>query len=352
MSETSPANPLRVVRLSRDRLTFRVHVRSLIVCIVLAAVALAVAIVSVGSGEYPLSPIEVVQTLFGSGPAGADLIVMDIRLPRVLDALLVGAALGIAGAIFQSLTRNPLGSPDVIGFTQGAAAGALLMFAFVGGGSLAVAAGAVVGGLVTAALVYGLAFQRGSQGYRLVLVGIGFSAFLASTTGYLITKVSLGTAQSARVWLVGNLNGRGWEHVEPVAIALLVLTPCIVILSRHLTMLELGDEAAAALGIRVERSRLLLVGVAVLLTAVAVASAGPIAFVALAAPQVARRLTRASGPGLGASAVMGATLLALSDLAAERLFGNTPLPVGVVTGAVGGVYLAWLLFHGWSAQER
>ncbi len=341
----------RVLRSSSGRRSVLVNVRTLVVCGILAVVALGVAVVSIGSGHYPLAPWEVVQTLFGAGPPGADFIVYDLRLPRVLDAFLVGGALGVAGAIFQSLTRNPLGSPDVIGFTQGAAAGALATFWLIGGGTFAVSLGAVIGGIATAVLVYSIAFQHGSQGYRLILVGIGFSSLLASLTAFMLTKVDPGKAQAARVWLVGNLEGRGWEHVVPVGLALLVLLPCVAYLAVRLRMLELGDDAAAALGIRVERSRLGLVAVAVLLTAVAVASAGPIAFIALAAPQVARRLTKASGPGLAAAGVMGATLLAVSDLAGERIFPDTPLPVGIVTGGVGGVYLAWLLFTEWKSPR-
>ncbi len=346
-----PPGDARVLRFGSGRYSVRLHVRTVVVCAALAVVALAVAVISIGSGHYPLTPVEVLQTLLGGGPDGADFIVYDLRVPRVLDAFLVGGALGVAGAIFQSLTRNPLGSPDVIGFTQGAAAGALITFGVVGGGTFAVALGAVVGGIVTAVLVYSLAFQHGSQGYRLVLVGIGFSSLLASFTAFMITKVDPGTAQAARVWLVGNLEGRGWEHVAPVALALAVLLPCTAFLASRLRLLEMGDDAASALGIRVERSRLALVAVGVLLTAVAVASAGPIAFVALAAPQLARRLTRATGPGMAGAAVMGATLLAASDLAAERVFPDTPLPVGIVTGGVGGVYLAWLLFTEWKTPR-
>lgn len=352
MSTASPSKRIRMLRLARNRIVIPINVRTLVVCAALALAALIVAVISVGSGDYPLSPIEVLQTLVGVGPPGADLVVLDFRLPRMLDALMIGAALGVAGGIFQSLTRNPLGSPDVIGFTQGAAAGALIAFTFSQTNTYVVAAGAVVGGLVTAVLVYSLAFQNGSQGYRLILVGIGFSSLLASLTAYLITQISAGAAQTARVWLVGNLNGRGWEHVVPVAIALVILLPCVAALSRPLRTLELGDDTAAALGIRVERSRLLLVAVAVLLTAVAVASAGPIAFVALAAPQLARHLTRSSGPGLSAAAMMGAALLALSDLVGERMFSDTPLPVGLVTGGVGGAYLAWLLFSARRGKGR
>jgi iron complex transport system permease protein len=199
--------------------------------------------------------------------------------------------------------------------------------------------------MVTAVVVYALAFRHGMQGYRLVLIGIGISALLQAVNSYLITRATRDDAFAAAHWMVGSVNGRGWEHVWPITAALAVLVPLAVVLARPLTMLELGDDAARALGVNAERSRLALVLVAVALTAVGTASTGPIWFVALAAPQLARRLTRAAAPGLVSAALMGALLLAASDLAAQRLL-SVDLPVGVMTGAVGGLYLAWLLFRG------
>lgn len=343
----------RVVRLRGGAISLRLHPRSLVVGAGLLVLCAIVSVLAVGTGDYPLSPAEVLRTIAGNGPPGADIIIEELRLPRVLDALLVGAALGVAGAVFQSLTRNPLGSPDVIGFTQGAAVGAVLQIAVFGGSMVAIAGGAIVGGFVVAAAVMALAKRAGgTQGYRIVLIGIGFSTLLASTTAFLLTKVTLETSQSARLWLVGSLNGRGWEHVVPVAVALVVLVPLALMAGRDLRMLEMGDDTAAALGVHTERSRMLLVIVAVALAAVATASTGPVAFVALAAPQLARRLTHATGPGLLPAAIMGGLLLAASDLAAQRVWPATPLPVGVMTGAVGGVYLMWLLFTEWHRRGR
>jgi iron complex transport system permease protein len=284
--------------------------------------------------------------LAGQGDPAAAFIVETLRLPRVITALLVGAAFGIAGAIFQSISRNPLGSPDIIGFTMGSVTGAFVVILWLDGTTFEIALGAVGGGLLTAVVVYLLALRGGMQGYRLVLVGIGVSAMLLAVNNYLITRATRDDAFQAAHWMVGSVNGRGWEHVWPVAAALSVLIPAALILSRPLEMLELGDDAARALGVSAERSRLALVFVAVALTAVATASTGPIAFVALAAPQIARRLTRASAPGLVSAALMGALLLVASDLAAQRLL-SVDLPVGIMTGAVGGLYLGWLLFSGW-----
>lgn len=327
-------------------LGFRFHPRSLAVCTALLAATFAVAIVSIGTGDFPLSPGEVLATLFGGGDPASQFIVETLRLPRVLTALLVGGAFGIAGAIFQSISRNPLGSPDMIGFTFGSVTGAVLVILVIDGTTSQVAMGAIGGGLVTAVLIYVLALRGGVQGYRLVLVGIGVAAVLQAINAYLVARATREDAYEAAHWMIGSVNGRGWEHVWPVAAALAVLVPASLLLARPLAMLEMGDDAARSLGVHAERSRLALISVGVGLTAVATASTGPIAFVALAAPQIARRLTRAPAPGLVSAAVTGALLLTASDLAAQRLL-SVDLPVGVMTGGLGGIYLAWLLSGSW-----
>jgi iron complex transport system permease protein len=332
-----------VLRSRGDGLSVRVPLRPVLVGAVLALVVLAMAIVAIGIGDYPVSPGEVVDTLLGGGSRATSFIIETLRLPRVLCAILVGAALGISGAIFQSLTNNPLGSPDIVGFTTGSAVGALVVITIIGGSGLAVSAGALAGGLLTAGLVYGLAFKRGVSGYRLVLVGIGISALALAAIDYLLTRARTEDAVAATVWLVGSLNGRGWDHVRPLAGALAVLVPAALLLARPLRLLEMGDDAARALGLRVEPARLAILVVAVALVAVATTAAGPIGFVALTAPQVARRLARLPNPGIATSALMGAALLLASDIAGQRLLGDTQLPVGIMTGLTGGVYLAWLL---------
>jgi iron complex transport system permease protein len=337
----------RVVRLPLLGWSLQVAARSIAVGWGLLAVLVVLLILAIGTGDYPIAPTDVVSTLLGGGDQGTRFVVETLRLPRGLTGALVGAALGASGAIFQSITRNPLGSPDIIGFAQGASVGALLEILVFGGGTFAIAAGSVVGAMTTAALVYLLAFKHGVQGYRLVLVGIAVSFMLIAITSYLLSRATFEQALTAQVWLTGSLNGRGWEHVRPVAAALLVLLPLTALLARPLRMLELGDEAAAALGVAVERSRAALIFVAVVLVAVAVASAGPVVFVALAAPQIARRLTRATGPGVGCAALTGAVLLVGADYAGQRLFGDTQLPVGVLTGLLGGLYLIWLLTNEW-----
>jgi iron complex transport system permease protein len=332
-----------VLRSRGGALSAKVAARPIAVGACLALAVCASAIVAIGIGDYPIAPGEVISTLLGSGTRATSFIIETPRLPRVLCALLVGSALGVSGAIFQSLTGNPLGSPDMVGFTVGAATGALVVITVLGGSGLEISAGALAGCLVTAALTYGLAFQRGVSGYRLVLVGIGVSAVMLALNNYLLTRARIEEATAATVWLVGSLNGRGWDHVRPLAGALVVLLPAALLLTRPLRMLEMGDDAARALGLAVERSRLLLVVVAVGLVAAATTAAGPIAFVALAAPQIARRLARLPSPGIVTSALMGALLVLAGDIAGQRLLGDTQLPVGIMTGLTGGAYLAWLL---------
>ncbi|WP_078843936.1 iron chelate uptake ABC transporter family permease subunit [Streptomyces albus] len=306
-------------------------------------VALAVGVLSVGTGDFPIGPVEVLRTVAGSGTPAQDFIVNELRLPRVIAALLAGAALALSGAVFQSVVRNPLGSPDLLGLTQGASTGALLVV-ITGGSSAALAGGAVAGGLLTGLLIFALAWRQGLHGLRLVLIGIGVMAMLTGVNGYLLTRAKLMEASRAVLWLTGSLDGRGWPEVTPLLIAVAVLLPVTVAgCGRALRMAEMGDDAAHALGIPVERVRLVALGSAVALASFAAACAGPVAFVALTAPQLAKRLTKAPGPNLLPAACMGAALLVVADWAAQNAFGGRQLPVGVVTGLLGGGYLVWLL---------
>ncbi|WP_418961324.1 FecCD family ABC transporter permease [Streptomyces tritici] len=338
----APAGKSRVLR-TPGGLSVRYEPRALVAVLGLLVVALAVAVVLIGSGDFPIAPGDVVATLLGDGTPVQEFAVMDLRLPRVLVAVFVGAALGIGGAVFQSVSRNPLGSPDVIGFGQGATVGALLVIVLFHGDATAAAAGAIVGGLVTGAAIYLLAWKRGVHGYRLVLVGIGSAAMLTAVIHYLITKANLVDATRATVWMTGSLDGRDWTQFWPLFAVCCVLLPVVLGHGRALRMLEMGDDAAYALGVKVERTRIVLMTSAVLLVSVATAAAGPIVFVSLSAPQLARRLTRSPGPNLAASALMGSALLLVADWAATQAFGDRQLPVGVVTGVLGGCYLLWLL---------
>ncbi len=326
-----------------DRWSVRFDRRVAVVCSALCAVLIAVFLTSLAVGDYSIGVVDVVRTLFGAPPDPlADFIVTGRRLPRALVAFVVGGALGASGAVFQSLSRNPLGSPDVIGFTSGASAGAVFVILVTGGSMLQVAGGAVIGGLVTAVAVYVLAYKRGVQGFRLILVGIAAGAMLQSAVSYMLMRADLIEATGAQVWLTGSLNTRSWEHVIAVGAGMALIAPILLGLSRPMRMIEMGDEAATGLGVNAERTRIGMLLAATLLVAMAVAAAGPISFIALAAPHLARRLARAPGAAVGSAALMGAVLLGISDLVAQWALPS-PLPVGVVTVSVGGLYLIWLI---------
>lgn len=323
--------------------SLRLQTRAAVAGLAVTLGALAMAVVLIGSGDYPLSPGEVLSTLAGNGTIAQEFIVQELRLPRALLALLVGLALGMGGAVFQAVARNPLASPDVIGFTQGSAAGALTVIVLSAGASGAVTTGALAGGLLTGLAVYLLSWRGGVHGYRLVLVGIGASAVLTAVNGYLLTRANITDAARAMLWLTGSLDGRDWQHLWPLLIACAVCVPLILSQARPLRMVEMGDDAATALGVRVQRTRLVLMLAAVLLVAAATSAAGPVSFVALTAPQLARRLTRAAGPNLLPAAAMGALLMVVADFLAQWGFADRRLPVGAVTGVLGGGYLLWLL---------
>ncbi|MFE9957396.1 FecCD family ABC transporter permease [Micromonospora sp. NPDC005299] len=324
-------------------LSLRLRPRGLVVGVAGTLLALALAVLAVGAGDYPIAPADVLRVLAGGGSPADRFIVTELRLPRLATALAVGAALGLAGAVFQSLTRNPLGSPDVLGVTSGAATGALVVVV-AGGGSAALAGAAAAGGLATGLLLYALAGRHGVGGHRLVLVGIGVTAILTGVNGWLLTRAPLMDAARAALWITGSLDGRGWANALPVLGALAVLLPAVLLArAPALRLLEMGDDSAAGLGVPVRRVRVAALGSAVLLVSVAAAAAGPVSFLALTAPHLARRLTRAPGPNLLPSAVVGAALLLAADQLAQHAVAGRQLPVGVVTGVLGGGYLAWLL---------
>ncbi|MFI5909489.1 FecCD family ABC transporter permease [Dactylosporangium sp. NPDC051541] len=313
------------------------------VSVVLAAVAVLIALVAIGSGDYPMSIADVVRTLGGGGTPAEAFIVQELRLPRVVTALATGGALALAGALFQSLVRNPLGSPDVLGFTQGSATGGLIAVVAFGGSTTAVATGSVLSAVATGVAIYCLAWRGGGHGHRLILVGIGVAGILTGVNSYLLIRANIVDAARAVLWLTGSLDGRGWGNAAIAGGALVLITPIVVALSPALANLELGDDPARGLGVNVGFVRVAALACAVLLAAASAAAAGPVLFVALTAPQLARRLTGAAGPNLIPSLFMGAALLTGADVLAQRLYPSHQLPVGVVTGLLGGGYLILLL---------
>ncbi|MBE1490011.1 FecCD family ABC transporter permease [Plantactinospora soyae] len=331
-------------RIAKPPVSGVVRPRLLLCCLGLTVALFVVFCVGIATGDYPMNPLRVVPALWGSGDAGQVFIVRELRLPRALTAVLAGAAFAVSGAVFQTITRNPLASPDMIGINAGATT-AVVAGIVIGGTGLSLPTLGLAGGLATAAVIYLLAWRRGATGYRIVLVGIAVSWMCSSATDYLLTRAQLVEAQAAVGWLVGNLNGRGWEAVGPLAAAVAVLLPAALLLGRWTRTLQLGDEVARGLGTPVQTARLSLVLVGVAFVAFATAATGPILFVALAAPQIAQRLARLPAPPVLASALTGALMVSASDLVARWLIPDVDLPVGVVTGALGATFLLWLLIR-------
>ena len=332
--------------IQRRRFSLRLHVRSLFVATLLAGLTLVALVASVAVGEFAVPPRDVVASLAGAGDPAVDFIVLDLRLPRALTAVLAGAALGLAGAVFQQVTRNALAAPDVVGVAGGASLAAVAVIVFSSSTSAAaVPLAALAGALLSGALLYALSWHRGVQGYRFILVGIGVAAVAQAGVGYVLTEGRIFEVAEAYIWIVGSVNGRGWEHVWPLTAALAVLVPVLAVLARRTDALDLGDELARGLGVGVERSRLMLLAAAVLLTGVAVSAAGPVGFVAFLAPHLARRLGHPASLQalLPPAAGCGAALVAVCDFAGRMLFAPTEIPVGLLTSIVAAPYFLLLL---------
>ncbi|MFJ5862072.1 FecCD family ABC transporter permease [Pseudarthrobacter sp. NPDC092439] len=325
---------------------------------VLAAGVVFLFAASVLLGSYTVTIPDFFTIVFNhltGGPRipGASFIVMENKLPRAVIATMIGVAFGLAGALFQTMLRNPLASPDVIGISYGASAAAVLAIVMFGASGAVVSGAALGGALAVAAIIYAISSggaMRGATGgnaagNRLVLAGVGIAAALHALVSFLMTRADIRTAAEALVWLNGSLNSASWDRAGVLSLALLVLVPAVAVIAGPLRIMELGDDTAAGLGIRVNASRLALVVIAVALAAVATAAAGPVAFVAFLAGPIARRaIGQASLP---ASALVGALIVLAADYFAANLapllLNGTVLPVGVVTGALGAPFLLWLL---------
>ncbi|MFC9652466.1 MULTISPECIES: FecCD family ABC transporter permease [unclassified Streptomyces] len=337
--------PAGYARVRIGRASFLLHRRAAVVALALAVALAAVCVAYLSVGESFIAPSEVLKVLLGQ-TSSADLVVGTLRLPRMVVGLLVGLAFGIAGALIQTVARNPLASPDIIGISQGASALTVGAMTFGLTSYTVLPYLSVAGGIVAAALVYVFAWRGGLHATRFVLIGIGFAIALRSVTTLFLTKGDYLVAQQAQVWMTGSLNGRGWDAAAPLGWLLLALVPAVLWAARAQRTVSLDDDTATALGVRLGRVRLGLVLLGVVLASVATGAAGPVDFVALLAPQIARRMTRTAQIPLLCSALMGAVIVVLADLLARRLFSPTELPVGVLTAAVGAPYLIWLIVRG------
>ncbi|MBS7543235.1 FecCD family ABC transporter permease [Ancylobacter oerskovii] len=349
MTGRPTAMPARMLtlRLPAGRLSLRVAPRAALCCAGLGGGCLLLALAALTIGTMPITLAEAARALRGNAGADLHLVVVEWRAPRIAGALLVGAALGMAGALFQTLLRNPLGSPDVVGFDAGSFSGALMAM-LAGGGPVAVAGSGFAGGLLAGALVFGLSGSAGGSRARLILTGIAVGAFFTALNDWIVMSARLDTALAAASWRLGSLAGITADRLALAAVLLAALLPLGLSCGRTMRALELGDDRAASLGIGLAAARLRLALVGLGLTAVATLVAGPIGFVALIAPQAARRLAGGASLPLLASALFGAFFLLGSDVAGRLAFAPLQLPAGALTAGIGGLYFVALL---WSRRS-
>lgn len=351
MTRTYPQQPSQqrslitghVVRIGRASL--RIQPRAILVTGILTAFTIGLAAVSLMLGRVVVPPGEFVPALFGVAENSVNTtVVQEIRLPRIVAALSAGAAFGVSGAVFQSVSRNALGSPDIIGLTTGAATGALTAIIVFQADPFGVMLAALSGGIGTAVVIYLLARKGGiTGGFRLVLIGIGVGALLSAVNSLLIVRGDLDRAFTANIWLAGSVDDIKWHQALPTLAVAAVMIPLVGLLSERVVLLEMGDDLARQLGVPSEQTRRVVMLLAVVLAGVATSAVGPIAFIALAAPQLARRLTGITALPVAAAAAMGACLLMAATLVTTAAPTTVNLPIGQVTGLIGGLYLAWLL---------
>ena len=337
-----------VIRSRRLGVSFRFERRVPAVLLALVLVTLAAMVVSVGQGEYPIPPLEVVKTILGWETSSPEypFIINTLRLPRTLVAFLVGVGLAISGTILQGITRNPLADPSMIGFNAGASLAAVSLIVLPSAPIYLLPWSAFGGAVVVALLIYLLAWNQGSSSIRLILVGIGLAAIATALTNLMIAFGEINSVSQALVWLAGSVYGRSWEHVAAILPWLIVLVPLALMLAPQLNILNLGDDVAKGLGSAVERQRCLLLLISVALAGAAVATAGTIAFVGLIAPHIGRMLVGPTHEGLiPTAAVMGGAIVVIADLVGRTAFAPIELPCGIITAAVGVPYFLYLLYR-------
>ncbi len=334
--------------------SYRIDRRVPLVALAILVFTIVTLIFSISYGEYDISPIEVVQTIIHTLPEdhpdfrNFNLVVFTFRLPRIILAFLVGAALASSGAIMQGITRNPLADPYLLGVSGGAGLAAVSLIVWLKNVPISYLPWAAFGGaLLTAAAIFILAWKNGSSTpIRLILIGIALESIIAAGTTMLLTYGDIRDVQQAYVWLTGSVYGRNWEHVQALGGWLILFLPAAFLTARALNALNLGDDTARGLGLRVDVQRGVLLFISVGLAAAAVAVAGTIGFVGLVAPHVTRRLVGPSHEGLlPISAMFGGALLVLADLIGRWVISPSELPVGIVTAVIGAPYFLYLLYR-------
>lgn len=295
-----------------------------------------------GNTIYPVS--DVIRVLLGEDVKGANFAVGTIRLPRMLAGAFAGFAFGVGGFVFQTMLRNPLANPNVIGITAGSSAAAVFCIVVLQASNTMISIASVIGGLVTVLIIYVLAKGASFSIGRLILIGIGIQAMLNAFISYLMMIANTSDIPAALRWLSGSLNGSKLETTYPLIIAVLVITPFLLYFSKQLSMLELGEQAATSLGVDTNKTRIALIVGAVIMLALATATTGPIAFVAFLAGPIAKRLVGASFSNLIPAGLIGVILVLAADLIGQFAF-TVRYPVGVITGIIGAPYLIYLLIR-------
>ncbi|WP_412093633.1 FecCD family ABC transporter permease [Peribacillus simplex] len=324
--------------------------RAYTVTMVLILMSIVAVLISLNTGTLRISPLKVIQTLFGYGDFKSSTVLFDYRMPRILITMLAGVGLGISGAILQGLSRNPLADPGILGLHAGASFGLIIFVTYFHSldekASILIPLFTFSGGVLTAFLIVLLAFDRykGIPPIRLILVGIAISAGFSAITLFLSLRLDEETYSFASRWLVGNVWGRDWIHVIALFPWILILAPYAWFQSNTLNVLSLGDDVAAGLGASVQKQRLLMLVTAVGLSCASVAMAGGIGFIGLVAPHLARRLV---GPMyqhfLPVAGLIGLIILVLADTIGRSIFQPNAIPAGIVVAAIGAPYFLYLL---------
>jgi iron complex transport system permease protein len=346
--EAPPAQPQTLTPpghrwLEAGQVSLLLHHRTVLVTLALVGLLVGIVAACLAVGSVAIDPLRALAAAAGVGEARDVLVVQQLRLPRVEAGLAVGIALGLSGCLMQTLARNRLATPDTTGLNNGATAFAVASVVAVPT-SIAPSGMALIGAATAAALTLGLAGGAGARGYRFLVVGLGIGAVFGAVTNLLLARADIDAANAALPWTVGSLNAAGGPAVGLLGLGLLLGLPAAILLGRRLGAMRFSDAVATGLGIPLARVRIAVLATAVVIAGLAVAVAGPLGMVALAAPEAARRLCGPGGPvPVVASAVAGAIVTLLADLAGRVAFAPLEIPAGLVTAVVGGPYLLWLL---------
>ena len=311
--------------------------RHVVVGLMLLALSLAVAVAALRLGKFTVTTQEVIDALQGQGRRIVQIVIVKWKLPRIVLGLEAGLALGVAGAVFQTITRNPLGSPDLIGFSTGAQTGILVSVLLLPGGMLSASLASFIGGAAVGTVTYLVSLRGGFTGLRFILVGIAISSMLISVNRWLLVRVDDDEGLGALKAITGTLGAARWPVVAPTSLAIALALALMLPVARHLRVVALGEQMATVLGSPTRRVVAVLILLGTVLVAVVTMAAGPIGFVALVAPHLARFLTGSPQPPLLVSGLTGSLLLAGADLLSQLVLES--MPVSVVTNAVGGLYL-------------